>query len=79
MPYTPKNHKKDGGDTSVIGGELQIAAGGKITAVGTQAAHIANEVAAAGANPTKTEYDALVTKFNAVLAALEGVGITATS
>lgn len=33
-------------------------------------AHIPNAVAAAGANPTKAEYDALVAKFNLVLGVL---------
>lgn len=33
-------------------------------------AHIPNAVAAAGANPTKAEYDALVGKFNQVLGVL---------
>lgn len=71
--YNGKVYRKQGGD------ELVVEAGGKITAAGVQAAHIADAAAAAGANPTKTEYDALVVKFNALLAAVEGVGITATS
>lgn len=33
-------------------------------------AHIPNAVVAAGANPTKAEYDALVAKFNLVLGVL---------
>jgi hypothetical protein len=32
--------------------------------------HIPNAVVAAGANPTKAEYDALVAKFNLVLGVL---------
>lgn len=61
------------------GGAIDIKAGGKITAAGTQAAHIADAAVAAGANPTKAEYDALVAKYNAVLVALEGTGILASS
>jgi hypothetical protein len=34
------------------------------------AAHIPNAAVAAGANPTKAEYDALVGKFNSVLGVL---------
>lgn len=61
------------------GGAIDVEAGGVITAAGTQAAHIADAAAAADAAPDKTEFDALVTKFNAVLAALEGVGVLASS
>ena len=77
--YNTLNYTKQGGAKIVIGGEIEIAAGAKITAEGTQAATIADASAAAGAAPTKAEYDALVTKFNAVLAALEGVGILASA
>lgn len=68
-----KIYMKQGGD------ELVVAVGGKITAAGTQAAHIADAVAAAGAAPDKAEFDAVVTKLNAALLALEGVGILAGS
>ncbi len=44
-----------------------------------QAAHIA-DIAVAGANPpTKTEWDAMATKFNAILTALENQGVLAKS
>lgn len=79
MSNTTKVHRAQDLLTVESGGEIKIASGGKITAAGTQASHIADEAAAAGANPTKAEYDALVTKFNAVLAALEGVGVLASS
>jgi hypothetical protein len=39
---------------------------------------IANHAAAAGANPTKAEYDALVVKFNAVLGVLRDAGLIPT-
>lgn len=62
------------------GGSIQILTGGKIIPnSGTQAANITDTTAAAGANPTKAEYDALVTKFNLVLTALKNVGILASS
>lgn len=62
-----KNYKEQGGEVQVIEGELRIS-GGKITANGTQAAHIPD--AASG-----TE----VTTINAILKALENVGILASS
>ncbi|MFZ3172070.1 MAG: hypothetical protein WA118_08830 [Carboxydocellales bacterium] len=61
------------------GGAIDVEAGGKITAAGTQAAHIADAAGAAGANPTQAEYAALVAKFNSVLVALENVGVLASS
>ena len=54
------------------GGELVVEAGGQITAAGTQAAHIAD--IANDANGT-----AIAAAVNAILAALEGVGIVASS
>ena len=67
-----KNYIEQGGEKTVIGGELNIASGGKITAAGTQANHIAD--IANDANGT-----AIATAVNAILAALEGVGILKTS
>jgi hypothetical protein len=62
------------------GGEIRIDAGGKITAAGVQAATIADVAALTGGeSPTEAEFNALATKFNAVLAALEGVGILASA
>ena len=66
MSYGTKIYKKQGGD------ELVIESGGKITKAGTQAAHIAD--LANDANGT-----AIATAVNAILAALEGVGIVASS
>lgn len=56
------------------GDELDIAAGGKITADGTQAAHIA-DVPTAGSAAAADNAAAI----NAIIAALEGVGILASS
>lgn len=62
------------------GNELRIESGGKITAAGTQASTIADVAALTGGeSPTEAEFNALASKFNAVLAALEGVGILASS
>ena len=66
MSYGTKIYKKQGG------GELVVESGGKITKAGTQAAHIAD--LANDANGT-----AIATAVNAILAALEGVGIVASS
>jgi len=72
MSYNAKNYVEQGGDVTVIGGELNIAAGGKITKAGTQANHIAD--IANDASGTQ-----IATAVNAILAALEGVGILKTS
>ena len=62
------------------GNELRVNSGGVITAAGTQASTIADVAALTGGeSPTEAEFNALATKFNAVLAALEGVGILASS
>ena len=72
MSYNAKNYVEQGGDITVVGGELNVAAGGKITAAGTQANHIAD----IGNEATGTQ---IATAVNAILAALEGVGILKTS
>lgn len=60
--------------------EMRVESGGMITAAGVQAALIADETALTGGeSPTEAEYNALLVKFNAVLAALKGVGIIASS
>ena len=72
MSYNAKNYVEQGGDITVIGGELNVAAGGKISKAGTQANHIADITNEA----TGTQ---IATAVNAILAALEGVGILKTS
>ena len=72
MSYNAKNYVEQGGDVTVIGGELNVAAGGKISKAGTQANHIAD----IGNEATGTQ---IATAVNAILAALEGVGILKTS
>lgn len=79
MATIPKIYKTDGGD------ELVVASGGKITAAGTQASHIADASTAHALNATFSDTEveaalnALGTKINSILAALEGVGIVASS
>lgn len=72
MSYNAKNYVEQGGDVTVIGGELNVATGGKITKAGTQASHIAD----IGNEATGTQ---IATAVNAILKALEGVGILKTS
>lgn len=77
--YQPEVYMTDGGD------ELVIASGGKITADGTQASHIADATAdytgtdITTDNLVATAINATNTKLNSILAALEGVGILAES
>lgn len=86
-----------GGDTLEVGatGSINLEAGAKIKAAGTQAAHIpsitdstggtAGDTIAntAGANPTTAEFEnavaTLSAKVNSILAALRGAGIIASS
>lgn len=54
--------------------EIRIDAGGKITAAGTQAAHIADVTTGGGSGAA-----ANATAINAILEALRGVGILASA
>lgn len=56
------------------GDQIDVASGGKITAAGTQAAHIANVATAGSATAAGN-----ATAINSILAALRGVGILASS
>lgn len=85
MNYNTKIYMKQGGE------EMVVEAGGKITAAGTQAGNIADleittdltgvdtgtDMTAAQAGQIEADLAGIATKLNAVLAALEGVGITA--
>jgi len=64
-----KNYKEQGGEVQVIEGELKIA-GGKITANGTQASKVTPLTTTASG----TE---IATAMNAIITALENVGILA--
>jgi len=66
-----KNYTEQGGETTVIGGKLKIATGGKLYFGNTEFKQSAAVAAAAGANPTKAEFDALIT-------ALKNAGIMKT-
>ena len=65
-----KNYTEQGGERTVIGGELEITTGGKLTFGGTEV------------NPAETQADStaatvaeLVTDFNALLAKLKVAGL----
>lgn len=75
------NHTKHGGAVTVIGGELNIATGGKVTPNGgTQATAISDLTAITGGeSPTEAEHNAVRTAINSILAALRGVGIIASA
>lgn len=106
--YNTANYEQQGGAVWVIGGELQIVPGGKITANGTQAGAItvltdstagtANNTLQALPDPADTpatadalrddlvanlipalrnNYADLGAKVNAILAVLQGAGLTA--
>lgn len=86
MSNNTKNYDEQGGARKVIGGELRILTGAKITpATGTQATHLT----ALKVNYTTGDLDAEAeviaavnatnTRINAIVTALEGVGIYAAS
>lgn len=75
--YSPKVYRDNGGDRQVVasGGVIKIETGGKVVPnSGTQAANIA-DVSTATVAWTVAEKG----RINTLLAALEGVGILATS
>lgn len=73
-----KVYMEQGGATQVIatGGVIKIAGGAIVPSSGTQASHIADFSSATGAAPLTTGDAA---KLNSLLAAVENVGILATS
>jgi hypothetical protein len=87
VTYQTKVYDKQGGAELVVasGGAIKIETGGKITANGTQAAHIANAKIDYTTGDLDTEAEIITainatnTTINAILTALEGAGILATS
>lgn len=70
MSYNTKNYTEQGGDRTVIGGELNITTGGKLTfddVEVTPAAYQADSVAA--------DIEGLVADFNALLSKLRTSGL----
>ena len=87
MTYMPKTYKTDDGDRQVIasGGSIDIESGGVIKAAGTQAGTIADAKVDYATPDLDTEAEIIVainatnTTLNAVVAALKGAGIIASS
>lgn len=80
MSYNTKIYTEQGGSKRVYeaGAELRINDGAIITDDGVQAAAITDVAALTGGeSPTEAEFNALAAKFNALLAAVRGVGIIA--
>jgi hypothetical protein len=69
-----KNYTEQGGDSTVIGGTLDIATGGKLTFAGTEL-----KPAAFQANSEATTVAGLVADFNSLLAKLIAAGQMAES
>ena len=69
-----KNYTEQGGETTVIGGTLDIATGGKLTFTGTEM-----KPAAFQANSEATTIAGLVADFNSLLAKLITSGLMAES
>jgi hypothetical protein len=65
-----KNYTEQGGEKTVIGGVVDIAAGGKLTFGGAEL-----KPAGAQANSTASTIAGLVVDFNALLAKLRAAGL----
>ena len=65
-----KNYTEQGGEKTVIGGELAIASGGKLTFAGKDL-----KPAGLQADSAASTIEGLVTDFNALLAKLKAAGL----
>lgn len=70
MGYNTKNYTEQGGDKTVIGGELKINTGGRVTFGGTSI-----KPAAGQADSAATTVAGLKDDFNALLAKLQAAGL----
>ena len=70
MGYNTKNYTEQGGEKTVIGGELSVTAEGKITYDRTEL-----KPAAVQENSTAVDAAGLVTDFNALLSKLKAAGL----
>jgi hypothetical protein len=70
MGYNTKNYTEQGGDKTVIGGELAVTEDGKITFNGAVL-----KPAALQTNSTAVDVADLVSDFNALLAKLKAAGL----
>jgi len=67
-----KNYKEQGGEKTVIGGELLVTSEGKLTFNGAEV-----KPSALQADSTAADVPALVADFNALLAKLKAAGLMA--
>lgn len=70
MGYNTKNYTEQGGDKTVIGGELSITGQGKLTFEGVKISPAAYQ-----ADSTAVDVAGLVADFNALLAKLKEAGL----
>lgn len=70
MSYNTKNHQEQGGDRTIIGGELVIAEGGKLIFNGQELKPAAFQSAS-----TASTVAGVVTDLNALIAKLIAAGI----
>ncbi|WP_161879115.1 head fiber protein [Alkalibacterium sp. MB6] len=70
MTYNTKNYTEQGGEKTIIGGEMAVTAEGKVTFDGTEL-----KPAALQAESTATEVAELVTDFNDLLLKLKTAGL----
>lgn len=70
MGYNTKNYTEQGGDRTVIGGEIDIVNGGNLKFDGT----VVSPASFQG-NSTATDTAGLVADFNALLAKLKEAGL----
>ena len=70
MGYNTKNYTEQGGDKTVIGGELAVTAEGKVTFNGTEL-----KPAVLQADSTAVDVADLVADFNALLLKLKTAGL----
>ena len=81
MSYNTKNYREQGGEKTVIGGEVILAANAKVTidpaAVIEGLSSGSINAAASQADSTATTIEELVLDFNALLAKLRSAGLMA--
>ena len=70
MSYNAKNYTEQGGERTVIGGEIEIVTGGKLKIEGDEVT-----VSTYQADSQASELGDLVADFNALLAKLRQAGI----
>jgi hypothetical protein len=81
MSYNTKNHREQGGEKTVIGGEVILAAGSKLT---IEAGAVIEGLSAGTITPAASQADStaatiedLAADFNTLLAALRTAGLMA--